>query len=68
MQMPNTTLSYNSSQFVCLYVRYLTPSKPLERSSRNFQGLIRAPHCTFMGKFPSDRVAMDEVLSMGVVW
>ena len=40
----NGPTPYYNSRIVYRYVWTLTPSKPLEESSQNFQGLIRAPH------------------------
>ena len=64
----NNSLSYYNSQFICVYVQNLTPLKPMKGSSRNFQELIRAPHCNSLRKFHPDWVAMDAFLSIDVVW
>ena len=42
----------------------LTPPQPFKESSRNYQGLIRAPHLISLQKFHSDWKAMGDVLSL----
>ena len=63
----STRLNLTMIHGLFVYVQTLTPSKLMEQSSQNFQGIIRAPHCISLRRFHSNYVAVGMWLALGVL-